>query len=628
LCTVAGKSVTNLVPLVEEAALTGLVTATGSLLRFRHDLVRDAIYEDMLEPIRKALHAQAARALAEAGAPPTQIATHAAIGADVGDLQAAAWLRRAAQEVTPRAPLAAIDLLERALELVGDDRSQRNEIRMTLAWSYSANERGDKAAEVARDILAECSDRAIRSAAQRVLFQTLPREDAIVLIDKALSDPTLSPAEQARLVGNKALVLRGSDNALAAAEADRAIALSTAAGDKVGLFLGTYVRAFSYGFEGYFDDAIRLSDELERLAVDVREEESRAVYSEGNRRLLYVWSDRFDEAERQLEAVRSQGPEAGEQQTHFYYWPKSHLEAWAGRWDEAIAVAEAGATLQADPHLAFQYHQLLAYIAVHRDEISKAEMHLRKVPGAAWVPALLAEAKGDSAELERILEDHRRNSIFDPRPWNYAIGLWTLPEWIRLHHATGDIESARVLTEVVEEGARRAGTPTAQGAALRCRGLCEADSETLLASVETYRTGPRPFDLAEACEWAALGRGTKPDEAIVLLEEALMTYESVGAVRDIARAEAHLRRRGVRRGRRGPRRRPLTGWESLTPSEERVTALVAEGLSYREIGDRLFISRRTVETHVVHIFNKLGLASRRELAELARERGLGAHALA
>jgi DNA-binding CsgD family transcriptional regulator len=77
----------------------------------------------------------------------------------------------------------------------------------------------------------------------------------------------------------------------------------------------------------------------------------------------------------------------------------------------------------------------------------------------------------------------------------------------------------------------------------------------------------------------------------------------------------------VRRGRRGPRARPRTGWDSLTPTERRVVALVAEGLSNPQIGERLYLSRRTVQTHVGHVFGKLGLSSRTELAAAAARVG-------
>ena len=75
-----------------------------------------------------------------------------------------------------------------------------------------------------------------------------------------------------------------------------------------------------------------------------------------------------------------------------------------------------------------------------------------------------------------------------------------------------------------------------------------------------------------------------------------------------------LRTLGVRRRRAGRVRRPSVGWESLTGSELGVTRLAAPGLTNRQIGDQLFISRRTVETHLAHGFQKLGINSRVQLA--------------
>jgi DNA-binding CsgD family transcriptional regulator len=68
---------------------------------------------------------------------------------------------------------------------------------------------------------------------------------------------------------------------------------------------------------------------------------------------------------------------------------------------------------------------------------------------------------------------------------------------------------------------------------------------------------------------------------------------------------------------RGPRRRPPSGWSSLTEAERQVAALVAEGLTNREIAERLFISVSTVKSHLSHTFAKLGLSRRSELAREA-----------
>jgi len=72
----------------------------------------------------------------------------------------------------------------------------------------------------------------------------------------------------------------------------------------------------------------------------------------------------------------------------------------------------------------------------------------------------------------------------------------------------------------------------------------------------------------------------------------------------------------ARRG-RGQRKRPTSGWASLTPTELDVVRLVSEGLSNNDIATRLFVSPRTVQTHLTHVYTKLGLTSRVQLVQEA-----------
>jgi DNA-binding CsgD family transcriptional regulator len=145
----------------------------------------------------------------------------------------------------------------------------------------------------------------------------------------------------------------------------------------------------------------------------------------------------------------------------------------------------------------------------------------------------------------------------------------------------------------------------------------------LLEAVAAHKAGPSRIELAGAAEEAAMALAPSwaRHDVVGLLRDALEIWEDAGAAHDAARVLARLRDAGAPPGKRGPRRRAEDGWGALTDSERRVVDLVGEGLTYREIGERLFISRRTVETHVARAFRKVGVRSRAELAAALIERG-------
>jgi DNA-binding CsgD family transcriptional regulator len=114
-----------------------------------------------------------------------------------------------------------------------------------------------------------------------------------------------------------------------------------------------------------------------------------------------------------------------------------------------------------------------------------------------------------------------------------------------------------------------------------------------------------------ACLHAAAGdRG----RAAMAMERALSTYEAIGASTDLRRLQARLRALGVRRGPRFKHAAAESGWAALTPTERQVADLVRRGLTNPEIAAHLFVSPRTVQSHVSHILTKLDLRSRVEIA--------------
>ena len=116
------------------------------------------------------------------------------------------------------------------------------------------------------------------------------------------------------------------------------------------------------------------------------------------------------------------------------------------------------------------------------------------------------------------------------------------------------------------------------------------------------------------------GRHGDRDQAIHHLKEALGGYRQAGAERDQARIRRRLRRLGIRRRHWStPAARPVTGWDSLTGTEQAVSRLVAEGLNNNQVAARMYISTHTVAHHLRQAFRKLSIASRVELTRIVIE---------
>ena len=269
---------------------------------------------------------------------------------------------------------------------------------------------------------------------------------------------------------------------------------------------------------------------------------------------------------------------------------------------------------------------------------------------------LLDYARGDfetaTAHLEEAVILARGMGI----PWAISWGLRTMGDVAR---ARGDLDAAGArLEEAVDVGRQVGGWVLGlalQGAGRLARSQGDHDRAESLhhEALELFQEAGHKLDAVEALEslagLAALAESLP--EAARLFGAAEALRESTGYVRFLVDREAYeadvaLAREGLtdeefacawEEGRamsldeaaayasrgRGERKRPSTGWASLTPSELQVVRLVAEGLSNPQIGERLFVSKRTVQTHLKHVFGKLGLTSRAELAsEATAETGL------
>jgi DNA-binding CsgD family transcriptional regulator len=181
-----------------------------------------------------------------------------------------------------------------------------------------------------------------------------------------------------------------------------------------------------------------------------------------------------------------------------------------------------------------------------------------------------------------------------------------------VHHAAGRHEEAKRLVAEHLGLARRWGTASSIGQGLHAQALLAGGSgvELLEEAVETLERSPARLDLAAALVdlGAAMRRAGRRADAREPLRRGLELADECGATVLAERARDELVTAGAR-----PRRRAFTGLASLTASERRVAAMAADGLSNREIAQALFVTVRTVENHLAHVYTKLAVHSRSEL---------------
>jgi DNA-binding CsgD family transcriptional regulator len=422
----------------------------------------------------------------------------------------------------------------------------------------------------------------------------------------------------------------------AAGVAERVVEAAGRLGNDHALCLALQALALVSLADGFTDRAVTLAHRA--VVVAQRHEEAWA----NNPRLWHgtalADADRLEEAEVALQAGRRQAEQSGNvSRVAMYHWAIAEARLGVGHWDDAVAEARAGLRLieETSGHVGDVFaHAICAHVAFHRGDKASAVAAVddarRMLVGGSveiggewigWIDALLLEGMGRRVEAAATLaEVWDRNA---PVRYLQATSRAMAPDAVRMALAVGDESRAHSVTAELERSAGITATATARGLALRCRGLLDGDVDALLEAVSAHRDGPRPYQLAAACEDAgtALGRIARASDAAALLDEATTIYERLDAVHDVHHVLVARRALGMKRLTRA-HRRPSFGWESLTPTEVQVVDLVVDGLTNREIAERMFVSRRTVATHVEHVLRKLGHSNRVELATDAARRAI------
>jgi predicted ATPase/DNA-binding CsgD family transcriptional regulator len=636
VAVITARPVIDVAAALREASVAGLISGDGDRLVFRHDLVREAVYEHMLPAERRDLHRAAGRAFAASGAPTQQVAIQFGRAARSGDLEAVEWLHRAADEIVAIAPSAAIELYQQALSLAPELWDGRGAIMADLIEPLAWCGQFEQAEQMATAVLAISPEEAVVFRALRGLSSVYGNRgettDAVATIRRAVAVPNAEEEESDRLTCFSAQleVMTGAITAEEAlARGTEGLARAVERADATGQCVAHQVLGAIYSFTGFGELALKHSLDAVALFDSGKVRPTSYLIPEMFHAGELAELDRLDEAIEHGASARARYQRRGAlAQVPMSYAITSAAHYYAGRFDDALAELEAGLAVIADTgstNFVLYLLALQARIAVHRGEHDVAEQAISEgfarlgaggPPfGADWLLdahvehlATTSDAAAALAAAELAWEQTAMiRHWFGARQRGVTL--------VRLSVDRDRPELAREAVAALEESARRRPAPGALAAVAHTRGLLDYDVDLVLDAVERYRaTMLRPV-LARCCEDAAtlLSKSGQQAEASSLLSEAAAIHADIGATGDLARVDAAIGSiEGTEAGTRP--NRPTFGWDSLTPMELAVTELVATGLSNPEIGRDLHISRRTVESHLAHIFRKLDMSSRVQLA--------------
>jgi DNA-binding CsgD family transcriptional regulator/tetratricopeptide (TPR) repeat protein len=638
LARTLGRPASDLLAPVGELLEANLLVERDEKLAFWHDITREAVRASVPVTARRALDRQAAGVLLEAGALPVEVALQLAASAEPGDEVAIDTLLEAAEALVTTDPDTAATFGQRALEIAPAHHPRRGEIVGTTAIALHIAGNSEEAIAFAdlalRETLPSTQEAEVRLSIAG-MFAISP-EIRISAGRLALSLPDLSQTLQARhlacLFHN--LVTAGRVNE-ARAMLDEAQAAVAAADDARASFtLRVAESALDYS-DDRFDPSLELITSAYRDGIFAGDDQRLRLAHMWHGELLSV-ADRYDEAL----AIASDGLAAAQRDRQG--WAYQMFETWhgrmllrTGRLTEALAVLEGRYALEDGTHAAAVLDAAgivaLGRLAIHTGDTRQARraadiaevMLERGTPAvrrhAAWLLALFATAGGDAEGARgwlRAPTEPDGRAILPRFPLDIADEVLLA----RIALATQDDELAQL---ALSNSRRRAelnpGVASIAAAAAHVGGLLEPSHEDLRKAADLFERTPRRLELAVALE--DLGGeliATDREAAIEVLGRSLALYTELAATWDARRVRSRLRELGVRR--RVVTAEPEThGWAALTTSEVAVAQLVADGLTNREVADRLFVSPHTVNSHLRHVFAKLGINSRVELARLARD---------
>jgi DNA-binding CsgD family transcriptional regulator len=612
----------GLVPALESR----LVELDGDRIRFTHPLLAAGAYE-VGDPLRRSeIHARLAELLEDPEARAWQLAACVT----QPDAEVAEALVGASSHARARGALRpAALLLDRARELTPADRAGEA-VRRGVEAAYLHFESGDsrRAETTLQDLIAPLAAGPLRARALVVLARirlyeapALARGLFAQVVEEAGDDlETLAVAHEGVAASSiwvfedlqQTIEHTGIALALAADVGDAALA-----GDILMTRLSAETLLGLPTASSVAEQALALQESAADRRVLDQPLVSLAEY--------WIWTDAHERARVVLVDLMRRAEELGDENARpWLLILLAETESMLGALDVALdhlrdareAAAQSGQPLFAGLGLALE-----CLVQAQRGRADETRQNAQRMlecrpdsfsrltgwAGLGHLELSLGHSKEVAQHLEPGIEFVKRERIFEPGATRFVV------DHVEALVELGRTDEAVELLDWYEGNARRLGRVSALANCARCRGLLAAQAgelEDALAffaqALALHEQVEIPLDRGRTllALGAAQRRAKRRREARATLESALEVFDGIGAALWAERARAELRRISGRAATPG----------ALTPAEERVAALVAEGKTNREVAAALFLSDRTVEGHLAHIFGKLGIRHRTEIA--------------
>jgi DNA-binding CsgD family transcriptional regulator len=620
----AGVGITE--DVLEPALDAHVIERSEGTIHFTHPLLASVLYQSTSPIERRRAHGLVAQVVEE----PIVRARHLALSTEGPDTEIAAVLEDAAALASTRgAPIAAAELGEHALRLTPSD-AQEDGHRRAIAAASAHIAAGDlrRARVLALDLLERTPEGLPRAEAlilrSDVELGAADLTKGIALLREALGEAAMRPALQAMIHQRLGWLVRLTEG-LAAAERHARTSLELAEQvDDDALRSGAMSAVAVLRFNAGEPDALRLAEQAYELAGTVADPRQLLETSKNLAEVL-VFSCLLDRARALLESLHREWSERDEWLSAALLWYLTLVELRAGRWSLAAEYADRGR------EVALQYSidekepplrtAVVALVAAHRGDFDRARRLAKRgreaakgqLIGLIWYEGVLGlvefwngHPSGAVACFAAAERAGRAAGLVEP-----SVYFWRADYVEALLELDRMDDAVRVL-DAWEADAARVGREWALAHATGCRGLVAAargDVERAQPlfeqAVAKHEAVGDPFGRARAL--LALGvvrrRARQKRAAREAIEAALTDFEDLGAASWADKARAELGRVGGR-----------TRVDGLTPAERRVANLVAEGRTNREVAATLFLGERTVASHLTHIYAKLGVRSRTQLA--------------